>query len=107
MGIERLDVLDPLPKPNELDRDIDLAIDCDHHSALRRTVELGQDMRESAEILAPRQHTFASLCIRDMRAVNSSWQGAARTPDTRLAAIPIPIPVPQIRTPRASGSSTT
>ena len=33
-----------LPTPNELDRDIDLAIDCDHHSALRRTVELGQEL---------------------------------------------------------------
>src|SRR3970040_1629627 len=46
--------------------------------------------------------TLASLCSRLIRAVKTSPQRAARIPGTLLAAMAMPIPVPQTRTPRST-----
>ena len=48
----------------------------------------------------PNATTLASLCSRDNRADVTSWARAARTLGLRLAAIEMPMPVPQTRTPR-------
>jgi len=56
---------------------------------------------------ADRHSTLASLCRRLISAVMLSWHGAARTPLTLLAAMHMPMPVPQIRTPRWARPSLT
>jgi len=48
---------------------------------------------------APRASTLASLCWRDRRAIRLSVHRAARQPGIRLAAIEMPIPLPQTATP--------
>ena len=58
-------------------------------------------------VLAPSARTFASLCSRARRAVSTSLADAARMPWTLLAAIAMPIPVPQIRMPESTFPSTT
>ena len=50
---------------------------------------------------APSARTFASLCCRDSRAASTSETTAARTPATLLAAIDMPMPLPQTRIPRS------
>jgi len=49
---------------------------------------------------SPRQRTLASLWARVMRASHSVRQSAARTPGILLAAIDMPMPVPQTRMPK-------
>jgi hypothetical protein len=45
---------------------------------------------------------LALLCRRLISAVMQSWQSAARTPGTLFAAMHMPMPVPQMRTPRST-----
>ncbi len=52
--------------------------------------------------LAPRQRTFASSSSRLWRAVKRSWQSAARTPVSLLAAMAAPTPLPQTRIPSST-----
>ncbi|OGL02464.1 MAG: hypothetical protein A3D33_03370 [Candidatus Rokubacteria bacterium RIFCSPHIGHO2_02_FULL_73_26] len=56
---------------------------------------------------APRQRTLASSSSRAWRAVKRSWQSAARTPRSLLAAIETPAPLPQISTPSSTCPSRT
>ena len=51
---------------------------------------------------APKAMTLASLCSRISRVAKRSFGTPARTPFTRLAAMAIPIPVPQQMTPRSA-----
>jgi hypothetical protein len=65
-----------------------------------------QSRATSAPVVrAPRTSTLASLCSRASLAVVASWQSAARTWRCRLAAIEIPTPDPQMRTPSAARPS--
>ena len=50
---------------------------------------------------APRGDHVASLCARDKRADSTSVTTAARTPCTLLAAIDMPMPLPQTRIPQS------
>ena len=50
----------------------------------------------------PKASTLASLCWRAKRAMVTLVQGTARTIGKRLAAIEMPKPVPQIKTPLAT-----
>ena len=53
-------------------------------------------------VRAPTQSTLAWLCRRARAAVVTSWTTAARTPGTLLAAMAMPMPVPQMQTPRSA-----
>ena len=55
----------------------------------------------SSPTMRPPMHTtLAWLWARASRAVVASWTTAARTPSILLAAMAIPIPVPQAHTPK-------
>ena len=58
-------------------------------------------------VRAPSANTLALLCRRESRASSESWQSAARTPGTRLAAILMPIPLPHTATPRSARPAAT
>ena len=49
--------------------------------------------------LAPIHNTFALLCCFVASALKQSWHNAARMPSSLLAAMLMPIPVPQIKIP--------
>src|SRR5205085_1844331 len=63
--------------------------------------------RPSPRIRPPRPSTLASLCWRARRAVYSSWQRAARTPRTLLAAIVSPCPLPPSTMAKSARPATT
>ena len=57
----------------------------------------------SADVARPASaSTFRSLCCREIRAVSTSPQTAARMPGTLFAAIAMPMPVPHTSTPRCT-----
>ncbi|CRF29028.1 Uncharacterised protein [Mycobacterium tuberculosis] len=56
---------------------------------------------------SPIASTFESLCSRVALAENKSCTSAQRMPGTLLAAIVIPMPVPQIRIPLSAFPATT
>jgi len=58
--------------------------------------------RGTAVTRAPRPRTFASLCSRISCAEKRSVATPARAPGTRLAAIEMPMPLPQTTTPRSA-----
>ena len=58
-------------------------------------------------VRAPRQTTLAWLWRRANAAVVTSWMTAARTPGILLAAMAIPMPVPQTQSPRSADPSAT
>ena len=55
----------------------------------------------------PMQTTLAWLWARASRAVVTSWTTAARTPSILLAAMEMPMPVPQAHTPSWARPSVT
>ncbi len=62
----------------------------------------GVDGDGRAGVRPPRQTTLAWLCRRARVAVVTSWTTAARTPGTLLAAMAMPMPVPQTHTPSSA-----
>ena len=66
-------------------------------NSVRSQISTIRSISRSPSISADRQSTFESLWRRLISAVRSSWPGAARMPGSLLAAMCMPIPVPQIR----------
>ena len=65
-------------------------------------------MAVAGGVVAPaRQRMLASLCRRASSAVAASWTSAARMPGTLLAAMEMPMPVEQMRTPSLAEPPTT
>ncbi len=76
-------------------------------ASVDRNVSMASLATSSPTMRPPMHTTLAWLCARASRAVVTSWTTAARTPWTLLAAMEMPIPVPQAHRPSSARPSGT